>query len=46
MTTYEIFITATAIFFSITALYLTILKIIKAEVKKAVDQSNNARLKY
>jgi hypothetical protein len=39
MTTYEIFITGAAIFFSLTALYLTILKIIKAEVKKAVDQN-------
>ncbi len=43
MTTYEIFITGLAIFFSMTALYLTILKIIRAEVKKAVDRIQNAR---
>lgn len=38
MTNYEIFITTVAIFFSVTALYLTILKIIRSEVKRALDE--------
>ena len=43
MTNYQIIITFVTIFFSCIALYLTILKIIKQEVKKEVAENHSAR---